>query len=467
MPNLRPYQEIAISQIREKFQTGFRKVLLKLPTGSGKTVCFSEIAKSALSKNKKVLIVVRGVTLVEQASARMTQEGIGHGVLMGDHWNYRPHLPCQIASIDTCISRKLKPECDLIIIDEADLATSKGYRTFLSQYPNTFILSVTATPDVEEGLRHVADIVVNPITVQELVDQKYLSPLRYFAPSAPDLKGVKIISREYKNDELEERMVAGKLTGRIIDHWIKKAENRPTLLFAVNIRHSKMLAERFLAAGVSAEHCDALVSDENRKEAFKRLETGNTSVLCTVGIATRGVDLPFVSCLVLARPTKSLRLHIQMLGRGTRICPGKSDCLILDHAGNTLEHGYITDEIETCLDGKKKTEKNVLQTKTCDFCFAVYRGKVCPECGEEKPERKFDLSESNKELQEVVVDPVLQLYNSLKREAKMRDRKQVWAMHKLVDKVGLDAARPHLPIWFIKKEELGPFAYSPFKPIIR
>lgn len=453
MPTLRKYQLDAIKLIREQFSKGNKKVLLKMATGSGKACILSHIAKASSARGKKVFFLVRGRILVSDFSARLFREEVEHGTLLAGHWNYRPHLPIQVASVDTCISRNLVPEADILLIDESDLATSKGYRELIAKYPKAFILAVTATPEVDGSLRHIADVMVSPITPQELTDQGYLSPLRYFAPSTPDLSGVKVSgsTKDYVNEQLESAMNQGKLTGNIVDHWIKIARERPTILFAVNIRHSKLLMNRFLLYGVPAEHVDALTGDEGRKEAFERLEKGVTRVLCTVGIATRGVDLPFVSCLILARPTTSRRLHVQMLGRGTRICDGKKDTIVLDHSGNCIRHGMLTDDVEVDLDGRKK-ESHIKLSKICSQCFVVYRGSHCPECGAvEKPVViKEEIKESDDQLVEITeTDPILRSAKALRLEAKYKGRKPSWAHYRLIDQFGYLIAKPYLPDWFI------------------
>jgi superfamily II DNA or RNA helicase len=455
--------------IRNEFSKGRKKVLLKMATGSGKAVIVADIAKSTAARGKRILFLVRGRLLVDQFSRRLIQERVEHGTLLAGHWNFRSHLPILVGSIDTLLSRGMRPPSDLILIDEADLATSAGFRTFLSDYPNAFIIGVTATPEVNQSLRHIADVLVNPISTAELIKQGYLAPLRYFVPNEPDMSGVKISSstKDYVVAQAEGAMVAGQLTGKIVDHWIRIGENRPTLLFAVNIHHSNVLMERFLEKGIPAEHIDALSGDEHRTQAFKRLQDGTTRVLCTVGIATRGVDLPFVSCLIVARPTQSRRLHIQILGRGTRICEGKVDTIVLDHAGNCHRFGFIDDECETDLDGREIRSKDDLPTKICRECFCAYRGTVCPECGVIPPEaERVPPEETDDRLEELKIeqDPVKRYFNKLLREQVSHKRKRAWVYYKLTEKFGLEAAAPFCPQWFLEAQ-INPFSNSKFRGI--
>ena len=234
-------------------------------------------------------------------------------MLMANHWNYRPNERCQVCSIDTLIARKLYPEADLIILDEAHLFTKKSQAGEFVQYykDRSYIVPVTATPYLPEGLRHVAETFVHPITMEQLIEEGHLIKFRYFAPSEPDLKDVRISSttKDYVTDELEKAMVAGQLTGKIIDNWKKIASDRKTILFAVNVHHSKLLTERFNQAGIKAEHCDADVPDKERNEIIKRLESGETRVVCNVGIFCTGVDIPSLGAIIMARPTKSYNLN--------------------------------------------------------------------------------------------------------------------------------------------------------------
>ena len=470
---LRDYQIKSIDLIREEYLKGITKTCLVLPTGAGKSVVACEIIKTTIARGKRVIFVVRGVSLIDQISKRLFRENTQHGVVQANHWNFRPTLPVQVISIDTAIARDIYPEADLIIIDECDQAVSDGYKKFLSHYPNAFILGITATPYTDKSLRHVAESAIVPITMQELIDQKYLSPFRYFAVSAPDLSGVKVSSstNDYVSDQLEGAMVANGLTGKVVDHYIKYASDRPTLLFAVNVHHSKLLADNFNDKGIRAEHADANTSLEKRNEIFARLESRETKIVCTVGIATRGFDAPFVSCLILARPTKSLNLHRQMLGRGTRLSEGKIDNLILDHANNLMRLGFPTDEVEIDLDGKKAKESHVKETKVCKSCFCCYRGPACPECGATPPEReKVVLEESDDELREMTdqeLDVIYREYIKLQARAKTSGRNYKWAMYKLVDKFGIDLAKKYLPesfvTEFISKNAATMFRSSRFK----
>lgn len=381
--DLRPYQNAGVDDIRGLLKQGLKKVLLWLATGGGKTVVFSYLMIKSVEKGRRCIMLVRGRKLVDQASKRLFREGVTHGVLMSGHWNFRPQAPIQICSIDTMLSKNWRPKADLIVIDEAHQAVSAGYREFLAAYPDAIIIAVTATPYSSKSLRHIADEIVHPITVQELIDQGFLVPPRYFAPSEPDVSKVKVSKStgDYVQEELAAAMDKSSITGDIISHWRKIADGRPTICFAVNVEHSKHIVSQFNESGITAEHCDAETPEKVREEILKRHQLGATKVVVNVGILCTGVDLPWVSCIVMARPTKSYNLYIQQAGRGTRPAPGKSDFILLDHAGNVHRHGFITDEPEPCLEGKKTFSGGGARPRTCKECFAISEGFPCVLCG--------------------------------------------------------------------------------------
>ncbi len=378
---LRDYQILAMDRIRDCYRRGVRRSLLHMATGSGKTTIFSEVLKSAHAKGTMALVVVRGRKLIRQASDRLRRDGVPHGIIMAGAENCTFER-IRVCSIDTLYARRHAPEATLIVIDEAHQTTGDGYKWFLEQYPDALILAVTATPHLKRGMRHVADEVVRPITAKELTEQGYLVPLRYWTPEKPDLSEVGTSGDDFNQRELGVAMRKAALSGSVVKTYVGQGARRRSLLFAVDVGHSKQLRDQLLAAGIPADHIDATCSDDERDQAVKRLETGETKVLCNVGVLTTGVDVPSVELIIMARPTKSYNLFIQMIGRGTRPCPEveKTDCFVFDHAGNVERHGLLEQERECELDGKKYKEPP--QIKQCGQCFS-WAGRfesVCPVC---------------------------------------------------------------------------------------
>jgi DNA repair protein RadD len=194
---------------------------------------------------------------------------------------------------------------------------------------------------------------------------------------------------EFQQDELADAMDKASITGDIVDTWLKLGENRPTIAFCVNRKHAQHVCERFVEAGVRAEYADCDTRREDRGDMFARFRSGEAKVLCNVGILTTGLDLPMVSCVIDAQPTKSRILFVQKIGRGLRTAEGKANCKILDHAGNHLRLGMVTDIKQDCLDdgrrrqGSTKKERADSLPKLCPECKAVLSSSAreCSACG--------------------------------------------------------------------------------------
>lgn len=462
--SLRPYQLKAVNDIKHLYARNVKRILLHMATGAGKTVVFCDIIKKAALKGTKTIVTVHGVKLVDQASKRLTREGVPHGFIQGN--NTRDiHHDVLVTSIDTLFARKFSPEADFVVVDECHLARGKKFQWFLDQYKDKYILGVSATPHLKEGLRHIADDIVYPISIQELIEQKFLVPMRYFAPSEPDLSRISIKRGDYDETEVSEEMSKPKIRSDIVKSWQKYGENRPTLMFCVNVKHSKMMVDEFLSVGIPAAHVDASTPLPERDKLIDSLCAGEIKILSNVGILCTGVDIPPLSCIISARPTRSYNLWIQQLGRGTRPFTDKSDCIILDNASNTVEHGFIENEKIAEMDPKKSRRKKKKEASelpklvTCKSCFAIYAhpgvGKplVCPACGfqaskedQTKYERKFDMIEVKKNEWEFFLENMLSL-------AKRRGYKKGFIFHRIKEKYGEDIANiawtriKHLKKW--------------------
>lgn len=374
---LRAYQEDALTQIKDYYKIGIKKVALVLPTGSGKTLCFCKILNSVYRNGKSGILVVKGVELVDNASQRLLQENVSHGVIQASHWNNRPHERLQVCSIDTLVRRKNQPKADIVIIDEAHMATSESYKWLAEQYPNAYFLSVTATPNVKSGLKHIAEVAVSPIGINDLIRDGFLCPPKYFSPSKIDVSGLKIDSKtgDYVTRQLETAMDKVSIYGDLVKNYQKRGDSRKVLIFAVSVAHSKKIKEYFNKAGIPCDHIDAITPKKDREKIIARLESGELKAITNVGVLATGVDIPCIEAIIFARPTKSYNLWIQMCGRGTRLYPGKKNFYVFDHVGNVAEHGFIEDEREILLDGWKDTTETV-SVSSCSKCFATFSTKA-------------------------------------------------------------------------------------------
>lgn len=397
---LRPYQLEAVAQIYKQFKNGRNKVLLQMPTGSGKTTVFAAILKDLLQRSKRGLLVVHGKKLVDQASARLAMDHVAHGVTMSGRGGFNPSLHIQVASIDTLYSRRsnLKFEhLDLIVIDEAHLATSQSFRWLLDTYPTAKVLAVTATPHTRSGLKSLAECIVKPVTLGELMEGGYLVPPIYYAPSKPNLRGIPIDKKtgDYEVGRLHIAMDRANIYGDILETYQEITPNKRALVFCCNVEHALSVSKMFNQAGISAATLTSLVKDQQRQELFRQFENGEIHILTNCTLLSTGVDLPCVEVVILARPTKSYNLYIQTIGRAARPYRGKDAFYVLDHARCIEEHGFIEHERETRLDTRTQGSGSSCVVVTCAECFYcfdpnVQKSMLCPECGKDnkRPNKK-------------------------------------------------------------------------------
>ena len=285
------------------------------------------------------------------------------------------------------------PPANIIFIDEAHHAPAATYRTIVERYPDAQIIGMTATPCRRDGrgLGGIFERLIECPQVSELIKLDYLVRTKVYAPSTPDLKGVHTRQGDYVESELAEVMDVPELVGDIVSHWHRLAERRKTVVFATSVAHSIHLCEEFTKSGVKAEHIDGSTPKEERDEILARLSRGEIEVVTNCMVLTEGWDQPDVSCCILARPTKSMGLYRQMVGRVLRPAPGKDHALILDHAGAVFQHGFVEDPMIWTLDKDTKARALTHEARQrtpssrlleCSQCHAIRTGgEPCPHCG--------------------------------------------------------------------------------------
>jgi len=387
---LRPYQETAVSELYEAVADGCRSPALELPTGAGKTVIAAAIVHRARAKGRRVAFVAPYVSLIDQTVAAFGRSGIeGIGVIQADHLLSDSRQPVQICSRQTLEARDHRPEADLVIIDECHLRSE-----FLAAWiadpaaAKTVFVGLSATPWAK-GMGKSWCVLLRPISMRDLTAQGYLTPLRVFAPSAPDLSKVRTRTnrdgeRDYVEADLSEAMSDAQLVADVVTTWAARAEGRPTIVFAVDRGHAKTLVAQFEAAGVKAGYCDAYVKPNERTALGEKLRTGEINVVVNIDTLTAGLDWPFVSCIILARPTKSEIRFVQCVGRGLRPSPetGKVDCLVLDHSDTTSRLGFVDAISHDALDDGRSDSKAGMRKESEDAL-----PKACPACSFMKPAR--------------------------------------------------------------------------------
>lgn len=408
---LRDYQRNSIEKIRESFLRGNKRVVLQLPTGSGKTALAADILYNTLFKGKKALFIADMISLVEQTSNVFDKFELPHAIIQAQNERFDLNQNLQVCSIQT-LNRREFPKADLIIIDEVH-CLHDAHKRLMDALPDAYVIGLSATPWAK-GLGLYFDDLIIGATVEELIEQGFLVDTRIYAPYVPNLSKIKIVNGDYDKKPLADFMDNKVLVGDIVDHWLRLGENRQTLCYAVNVAHSKHIAEMFTRAGVVAEHIDGYMTGkrkELRKEIIEHFKAGNIKILSSVGVLTKGFDYPGASCLIIARPTKSLMLHYQIHGRGIRPHPasGKTDCLILDHSGNYIRPELVGVDLPTTLDmGEKpepsekentKPEKLPTVCKNCNFVKPAGVG-ICPVCGY-LPQKKDLVENTDGELVEI------------------------------------------------------------------
>jgi superfamily II DNA or RNA helicase len=389
MKPLREYQSFAIDSLREAIREGKRPVLAA-PCGAGKTLLAASIFSMARAKNKRVCFVVPYLSLLGQTYRAFIEAGMSEeeiSVIQANNPLENWSREIQIASICTLARRPKLPKADIVIFDEVHI-NSKVHERWMITSPDTVFIGLSATP-FTKGMDKLWNKLINVSTISKLIEQGYLSPFKYYAPAQPDLSGIKIVRGDYQVDQLADRMSNKELVADVVTTWLKRGEWRPTICFAVNRKHAKELEEQFEAAGVPSAYVDAFTDVKEREEILEKVRRGEIKVICNVGVFSTGLDAPYISCLILARPTKSPALFIQIFGRILRKYQGKQDALVLDHSNTALDLGR-PDEIhyDDFVSGEKsvtsKLEKQMKERKPrlCPSCQAVVAPKtqVC-ECG--------------------------------------------------------------------------------------
>lgn len=449
--DLRDYQTRAISQLRTALLTGMKRPVVQAPTGAGKTVIAAAIVKMARAKNKSVIFTVPALSLIDQTVERFKQNGITEvGVMQGQHKLTDYRMPVQVCSVQTLARRQI-PLADLVIVDECHVMF-KLYDQWMNypEWVDTPFVGLTATPWAKGmGAKGRWDGLIIGTTTEELINLGHLSDFKTYAPAHPDLSGVKTVAGDYDLKGLGDAMDKGSLVADIVTTWLEKAQERPTICFAVNRVHAKNIQKSFIDAGVSAEYMDAYTDLDERADIVKRFANGDTKIICNVGVLTTGFDAD-VRCIILARPTKSQILFTQMIGRGLRTAKGKDHCLILDHSDTTLRLGFVTDIKHDKLDDgvakRTSSERPERLPKECPKCSFLKPAKVrvCPACGFQ-PEPKdavevqegelYELTRGKKiKPSEVSLEDKQKFYSELILHAQLRGYKTGWAAHAYRDR---------------------------------
>ena len=383
---LRDDQQETIAKLDELLAQGKRRIIIQAATGFGKTLVATSLLRRELEQAKRVLFVVPVISLIDQTIQSLNALGIDDiGVIQALNERTNWDMPVQIASVQS-LQRRAIPPSQFVIIDEIHKWWSFYEKWLLSEeWKDIPIVGLSATPWTKGLGAYFSDLLIAG-TTQSMIDKGILSDFRVYAPSSPDLKGVRTVAGDYHEGDLAKVMNRPQLVADVVETWLKRGQQRNTLCFAVDRAHAKHLQNAFIEAGIPAAYQDAYTKDEERRIIRAKFHAGDYKVVCNVGTLTTGVDWD-VRCIILARPTKSEMLFVQIVGRGLRTAEGKDYCLLLDHSDNHLRLGFVTDIIHDKLhDGSKTVSVNAEKInlpKKCPKCSYLKPPKtpVCPSCG--------------------------------------------------------------------------------------
>ena len=405
---LRSYQIKAIDSLRYSFNTkGKKSPLLVMPTGAGKTVVFAAISKAISQNEKNVLILVHRRELIDQASKKLKNIGVNHGVIAAKYKSSQNNI--QIASVQTLVRRLIKNTFNphYIIIDEAHHAAAGSWRKIIDHFKDAYKIGCTATPIRLDGrgLADYFDDLVKGPGVAKLIKDKYLAPYKVFAPPLKiNLDKVKTLGGDYQKKELEKQIDSADIIGDAVQQYKKHADGLPAIAFCISIKHATDVCNKFKDAGYKAAIVHGEMKVDDRDKAIKGLGNGKIQILTSVDVISEGTDVPDVSAAILLRPTKSEGLYLQQVGRVLRPKPDKT-AIILDHVNSTRTHGFVDDKREWSLHSQKKKKKKgevAPHVETCKKCFATYKPTpVCPVCGYQAENRERFIKQEEGELEEL------------------------------------------------------------------
>jgi DNA repair protein RadD len=395
--DLRPYQTEAIEKAREQIRAGKKRVLVTMPTGGGKTVVAASIIASAEQRGSGVLFLAHRRELIQQTADKLMRFGVRPGVIMGGV-AASPGRRVQVASVQA-IRHRIEQigDVDLLFVDEAHHAAAGEYQKVLSIFPSAIVIGLTATPWRLDGagLADIFDGHVLSCTPRQLREQGFLVPVGGWQYAPIDTKGASVRGGDYVGASVEAAAMNAKLFGEIIGEWKAHAGGVRTVLFACTIRHSVALAQAFRDAGVAAEHLDGETPTAERDAILSRIKSGATRVLCNVNVATEGWDCPELECVVLARPTLSTALYLQMVGRVLRPSEGKTMARIHDHARSLATHGHPYAERDyspekSAKASRRESEAGVSRVLKCDKCGSATSRWPCDACSWVPPETEVE-----------------------------------------------------------------------------
>jgi superfamily II DNA or RNA helicase len=471
---LRGYQRDAKKKILKSLATGNKAPLVVLPTGGGKTVLFADLAAQWASEGGRVWLVAHRRELIRQIAFALCRRQVAHKVIAPKHASntllsdeflefgasYIHHdAKVFVGSIQTIVRNLEKYEPpDYIVFDEAHHAAGENqYVQLYRAFPKARAVLFTATPKRLDGkglgvqCGGIADALIHVCTTAQLIEAGYLCPYRIVGISvsaSPNLESVRDRCGDFDLAALDKIINHPAIIGDAIATYQRSALNGKAAAFCVSVDHARKVADAFVAAGIPATSVDGTLSDSDRDTRLRLFAAGEYRVITSADLIGEGLDIPSIDVVMLLRPTKSIGLYLQQIGRGLRPSPAKRELIIIDHVGNVWQHGPPDDIIGFSLDGSvsrrsgaKSTEEVAFHIRHCEDCFATFpaisaKNGICPMCGAQLPIKVRKIKHRKGELVELTREEI-----AAQRKAARAIRADAATAKELAEKTGMSRAR--------------------------
>ena len=419
---LRPYQQEAKEKVFEKWNSGDKKTLLVLPTGCGKTIVFAKITEDCVRQGARVLILAHRGELLEQASDKIEKAtGLKSAVEKAENSCINSWYRVVVGSVQTLMRDKRLNQfsCDYfdtIIIDEAHHVISDSYQKILEHFSEANVLGVTATPDRGDmkNLGQVFDSLAYEYTLPQAIKEGYLTPIKAVTiPLKLDLSGVSTQAGDFKASDIDTAL--DPYLYQIATEMKKYCANRKTVVFLPLVKTSQKFRDILNTQGFNAAEVNGNSTD--RAEVLSDFENDKYNVLCNSMLLTEGWDCPSVDCIIVLRPTKVRGLYCQMVGRGTRLCEGKEDLLLLDFLWHTERHELCRPAHLICTSDEvaKKMTENLAENSGCPVDIEEAEEKASEDVVEQRERALAEQLQKMKTRKRKLVDP-LQFEMSIQAE---------------------------------------------------
>jgi superfamily II DNA or RNA helicase len=387
IPSLRPYQSGVVNAARDALVDGFKKVLVVVCTGGGKTILIGSIAFNAAQRRNRVFILVHRQEILRQTLQKLNMFGLQPGVIKAGERMTANYI--QVAMVQTLHNRMkylgaAKPK--IIMTDESHHASANTYRKILDYFPDVVSLGFTATPARTDGtgMNEMYDVMINGPQTAELVKAGYLSePIVLSSPMAAQIFRTKGKIRKGEYDAETETVIMGekKIVNETTEMYSMYFKGSPAVIFCASLEDCETVAASMRTAGWKCETVRGDMDDALRQEYINGLGVGQLNAVCSFEVLGEGVDIPVLAGVILRRRTKSIIVYLQQVGRALRLAPGKTHALIIDQVGNTFFHHHPLEHRNWTLEGLVEEDKPPVLTE-CS-CGAVLSGRprVCPYCG--------------------------------------------------------------------------------------